>query len=160
MQPDSSVKVDSPVAPPRRSSGGRLLIVLFLLALAFGAGYVPQWLESRTLRAELVTADLELHLANAHRRLGVASQEAQRNNYANAAEAARQFFDESATLVRMNAFDGEPRTRVALLAYVAQRDQVMALLAAADPSSRETLASLFLTMDGVLARRAVEGGKE
>lgn len=142
-----------PPAPRRRSSASRFLLVVLLLAAAFGGGYVPQWLEARKLRAELETCDLQLRLADAHRRLGVASHEAQRNNYASAGEAARQFFDECATLARTETFAEEPRTRVALLSYAGQRDQVMALLSAADPAARESLANLYLTMDGVLARR-------
>jgi uncharacterized protein HemX len=145
-----------PAATPparRRGSGGRILLVLFLLAAAFAGGYVPQWLQLRNVRAELTTADLQLRLANAHRRLATASHEAQRNNYASAAQSAGQFFDECATLARTEEFTAEPRTRVALLGYVEQRDPVMAMLAAADPASREHLANLYLTMDGVLSRR-------
>jgi hypothetical protein len=97
--------------------------------------------------------DLQLRLANAHRLLGVASEEAQRSNYASSAQAAAQFFDQCATLARTDAFEKEPRTRVALLSYTAQRDQVMALLSAGDPAAREKLAGMFLAMDGVLARR-------
>ena len=156
-----STESSSPaVEPRRRGSAGRFLLVLFLLAAAFGGGYVPQWLEARKLRAEVGRSELQLQLANAHRRLGVASQEAQRSNYASASEAAAQFFDQCATLARTHEFTDDPRTRVALLGYAAQRDQVMALLAAADPAVRETLANLYLTMDGVLARRPLEGAAE
>lgn len=126
---------------------------MVLLAAAFLGGYVPQWIKARNLRTQVETMDLQLRLATAHGLLGVASQEAQRNNYASAAQAAAQFFDQCATLARTEAFDKEPRTRVALLSYTAQRDQVMALLSAADPAAREKLAGMFLAMDGVLARR-------
>jgi glutamate-1-semialdehyde aminotransferase len=124
-----------------------------LLAAAFLGGFVPQWIKVRNLRTQVETMDLQLRLATAHGLLGVASQEAQRNNYASAAQAAAQFFDQCATLARTEAFEKEPRTRVALLSYTAQRDQVMALLSAADPAAREKLAGMFLAMDGVLARR-------
>lgn len=139
--------------PPRRSAGKRFLLIVFLLALAFLGGYVPQWLEIRNLRTQIEQTDLQLRLANAHRALGVASHEAQRNNYANAAQAAATFFDTCGTLARTDAFENEQRTRVALLSYTAQRDEVMALLSAGDPVVRERLASLYLTMDGVLQRR-------
>jgi len=126
---------------------------VFLLAAAFLGGFVPQWIKVRNLRTEVQTMDLQLRLANAHRLLGVASEEAQRSNYASSAQAAAQFFDQCATLARTETFEKEPRTRVALLSYTAQRDQVMALLSAADPAVREKLMGMFLTMDGVLARR-------
>lgn len=142
-----------PTPPPRGNAGRRFLLVLFLLAAAFLGGFIPQWLEVRSLRAQLERTDLRLRLADAHRALGVASQEAQRSNYASAAEAASRFFDVTATLARTDAFEEEQRTRVALLSYTAQRDEIMALLSAGDPAARERLAGLFLTMDGVLQRR-------
>jgi len=124
-----------------------------LLALAFGGGFVPQWLEARRLRATLETTSRDLRLATLHRELGLASHEAQRNNYASASEAATRFFDDCAKLASTESFLEEERTRVALSGYVAQRDEVMALLAAGDPTSRDRLAALYLTMDGVLGRR-------
>lgn len=114
---------------------------------------MPQWWQARNLRATLKTTELQLQLATAHRRLGIASHEAQRNNFASAAEAAAQFFDQCATLARTNAFEDEPRTQVALTSYAQQRDEVMAQLASADPAVRERLAGLYLTMQGVLDRR-------
>ncbi len=147
MQPAST----SPA--PRRGSAGRSLLVLFLLAAAFAGGFVPQWLQTRALREELKTTGLQFRLSTAHRRLGVASHEAQRNNYASAAEAARQFFGECAAIAQTEAFTDEPRTLVALQRYAEQRDPVMAMLAAADPAVKEQLGTLYLTMDGVLSRR-------
>lgn len=142
--------------PPRGNAGRRFLLVVFLLAAAFLGGFVPQWLEARSAKAALTTAELQLRLADAHRALGVASHEAQRSNYASAAQAAAQFFDQCGTLARTDHFAQEPRTRVALLSYTAQRDEVMALLSAGDPAARERLASLFLTMNGVLQRRLAD----
>jgi len=110
-------------------------------------------MEVRTLRTTLATAETELKLANLHRLLGVASHEAQRNNYGSAGEAAGRFFSECAELATAEQFSEEPRTRVALQAYASQRDQVMALIGAGDPSVREQLLGMYLTMDGVLARR-------
>ena len=135
------------------------LLVIVLLAIAFGAGYVPPWMEARTLRAELQQTKLDLRLANLHRRLGVASHEAQRNNFASAGEQARIFFNECAALAQAESFADDPRTRVALESYAAQRDEIMALLAAADPAVRERLAGLYLTFDGVLERRGTTSAR-
>lgn len=138
-------------SPPRRRS--RFLLIVFLLAVAFGAGYVPQWLELRRLRESYKTASLDLRLATLHRELGVASHEAQRNNFASASEAASRFFTGCAELTNRETFADEERTRVALTSYVSQRDEVMPLLAAGDPAARERLAGLYLAMNGVLMRR-------
>lgn len=152
MQPAPPV----PKAPPRGNAGRRFLLVLFLVVAAFVGGFVPQWLAARSAKAALTTTDLRLRLADAHRLLGVASHEAQRNNYASAAQAAAQFFDQCGALAGSENFAREPRTRVALASYTAQRDEVMALLSAGDPAARERLASMFLTMNGVLDRRSRE----
>ena len=151
--PPQGPKPTSISTPPRGNAARRFLIVVLLIVAAFLGGFIPQWLEARNLRAELERTALELRLANAHRALGVASQEAFRNNYASAGQAAAKFFDDAATLARLDAFEKEPRTRVALVSYSGQRDEIMALLSAGDPAARERLAGIFLTMDGVLARR-------
>jgi uncharacterized protein HemX len=147
MQPAAA----SPVAR-RRSSRG-FFLTLLLIAAAFGIGYVPQWMKVRELRAQMETASRDLRLATLHRELAQASHEAQRNNFANATEAASRFFDECTKIASTEKFEDEPRTRVALSGYAQQRDEVMALLAAGDPAARERLAGLFFAMDGVLSRR-------
>src|ERR1051325_8420953 len=48
---------------------------------------------------------------------------------------------------------GRSASRNAIASYVAQRDEIMNQLATADPQVRERLASMYLVMDGVLARR-------
>lgn len=143
----------SPLEPRRRSRARTFFLTLFLLAVAFGAGYVPQWLELRRLRETLKTTTMDLRLATLHRELGVASHEAQRNNFASAAEVAGRFFSGCAELANSEPFTGDERTHVALTGYASQRDEVMALLAASDPAARERLAGLYLTMNGVLDRR-------
>ena len=138
--------------PARRPSRARtFLLVLVLVAIAFGAGYVPQWLELRRLRAEEQRVTLDLRLANLQRRLGLASLEAHRNNFGTAAEHARRFFDECVATVPL--VSAEPRTSSALGSYASQRDEIMALLGAADPAARARLSGLYLAMEGVLERR-------
>lgn len=148
MQPSAQ---PLPVRPSKR--GRTFLIVVFLLAAAFLGGFVPKWMEVRTLRTTLAATETQLELANLHRLLGVASHEALRNNYGSAGEAAGRFFSECGELAKSDAFSEEPRTRVALESYAAQRDHIMALIAASDPAVRERLLSMYLTMNGVLARR-------
>jgi len=125
----------------------------FLIGAAFVAGYMPQKQRADTLEETLEATKLDLALANAHRDLGVAALESQRNNYANAAMAATRFFDACARLASHPALASQPRTRIALGAYAAQRDQISVQLGTADPSVAQRLSSLYFTMDGVLARR-------
>jgi hypothetical protein len=143
-----------PTPPPaRRGSGKRVLLVLLLLIAAFLGGYVPATWRARNAETALHNTEFELRLANLHRRLGVAAGEALRNNYANAGSAARQFFDGCGAIVQSDAFANQPRTRIAFSSYAAQRDEIMSQLASADPQVKDRLASMYLTMDGVLARR-------
>lgn len=128
-----------------------VLIVLFVLVVA--AVWGVKEMETRRLERTLAARDLDLRLANLHRLLGVASHEAQRNNYANAADAARQFFDGCRSTIHEYDFHDMPRTRLALSSYGSQGDVILGKLANGEPDVKERLAELYLTMDGVLARR-------
>lgn len=132
-----------------RKTLGIALLILF----AFALGYAPQEFSKRKLAAQLSETELDLRLANLQRQLGLASHEAQRNNFASAAEAARAFFDGCRTLANEGDFEDRPRTKLALTAYASQSDLVLGQLANADPQSRAKLAELYLTMQNVLARR-------
>jgi hypothetical protein len=154
MQPAVTPPPPKPAVPvKRRLSFRTLLWIAFLLLFAFGLGYVPKELERRRAVETLQTNELDLRLANLHRLLGVASHEAQRNNFANAADAARAFFDGCRTVLNEYPLEDQPRTRNALQAYAATSDTVLGQLANADPTVKEQLASLYLTMNGVLERR-------
>lgn len=123
------------------------------MVLAFVAGYVPKELDLRRTRAQLDTTALDLRLSDLHRRLGVASHEAQRNNFGVAMNEARAFFDGCRKLTHEADFSAQPRTKLALAAYGSQGDLILGQLANADPAAKEQLASLYLTMNGVIARR-------
>lgn len=152
MQPASA---PPPLAPPRssRMSPKSVLIVLALLIASFLAGYVPQRLRADRQETTLRATKLDLELANTHRDLGIAALEAQRSNYANAALAARRFFDGCARLAEDPGLADQPRTRGALGSYAASRDEISVQLATGDPQVAQRLASLYFTMDGVLARK-------
>lgn len=150
--------VTPPPPPVTSTARGRFsprvfLLVILLLGAAFLGGYVPETLRARRLEAALMKAELNTHLYELHRRAGVAAAEAQRNNYANATAAAREFFEGCANLSNTEVFAGQPRTRIALAGYAAQRDEIMTMLANADPAVKDRLTGIFLAMDGVLARR-------
>lgn len=153
MLPDTK---PAPPPPPAPAKGSRLrltLAVLVLLGAAFAAGYVPQMLDARRLEESLKKATLDLRLSDLHRTLGVASHEAQRNNYANAATASREFFQGCRELSQNEPFADRPRTRIAIAAYAASEKEIAPMLANADPQAKERLSSMYLSMDGVINRR-------
>jgi hypothetical protein len=147
----NSSAVPPPAPRPRRFR--TFVITLFLLGAAFAGGYVPQRIEARRANETLEKLRMDHELSELHRRLGVASHEAMRNNYASAAEAARVFFEGCNEFVQKYPLENEPRTRNTLTTFTASRDAVMAQLAAGDPAVRDQLARMFLGMDGVVARR-------
>jgi hypothetical protein len=153
MQPDASSSTPPAVPERKRRSAKFFFVMLLLLIAAFLGGFIPETMRARQLEATLHATQLNLRLADLHRRLGVAAEEAQRNNYASAAASAREFFNGCAALLQAEAFADQPRTRNAIIAYASYRNEVEAQLAIADPQVKERLAGLYLTMDGVLARR-------
>ena len=126
---------------------------MLLLLFAFGIGYIPKELERRRIAETMRTTELDLRLANLHRQIGVASHEAQRNNFANAAAAARVFFEGCRSVVNQYPLEDRPRTRIALQSYASTSDVILGQLANADPSVKEQLSALYLTMNGVLERK-------
>lgn len=126
--------------------------VLLLLLIAFAAGYAPLKLELNRTRETLEKTQLDLKLADAHRELGMASHEAQQNNFAVAAEHASRFFA-ACREVESSIPATQPRTRTAISSYAGARDRLMGDLALADPTTKERLAGLYLAMNGVLERR-------
>lgn len=149
--------MQSPASPPpaasRRLSPKLVLTAVILLILAFAAGHVPQRLRANRLDETLRATNVDLELANLHRDLGIAALEAQRQNFANAATAAAAFFDGCSRLAGDERLASEPRTRGALSAYAASRDEIAVQLGTSDPQVTQRLASLYFTMEGVLARR-------
>jgi hypothetical protein len=130
-----------------------ILWIVLLVAFAYGLGYGPKELERRKLAAKMEQTELDLRLANLHRQLGIASFEAQRNNFAVSGTAARAFFDGCRGVVNQYKLEDQPRTRLALQSYASYSDTILGQLANADPAVKERLASLFLTMNGVLERK-------
>lgn len=114
---------------------------------------MPKHFEQRRVNAALQTAELDLRLSDLHRRLGVASHEAQRDNFPAAGIAAMEFFEGARAVVETHPFTNEPRTRTALAAYAGYGDEILRQIAMNDPAVKERLASLYLAMDGVLQRR-------
>lgn len=128
------------------------IIGILLLAAVFAAGYVPLKLELNRTQEKLQSMELDLKLANLHRELGAASHEAQRNNFAVAADHAAKFFS-GCREIEASIPETQPRTKIAISSYAGSRDLIMGDLAMADPATKERLAGLYLAMQGVLERR-------
>jgi hypothetical protein len=128
------------------------MIVTVLLLGAFGGGYIPQRLALHDAQKSLDELRRVHALTELHRRLGVASHEAMRSNYASAAEATKIFFNGCDDFLQQYPLAEQPRTRNTLTTWMASRDSLVSRVAAGDPSTREQLAGMYLAMEGVLQR--------
>lgn len=140
-------------APPKSSRLKTALVAALLMVAAFLLGYIPKSIEASRAAEALRTQERELRLATLHRTLGVASHEAMRNNYPAAADAAHTFFDGCREAVDELDFNARPRTRLALDAYAKSAPEVLTQLNLGNPAMKERLASLYLTMHGVIERK-------
>ena len=138
--------------PDKRERAKLALIVVALMIAAFLAGFVPKHLEARRDAAALKESRRALRLATLHRQLGVASHQAQRNEYRAAAESAHKFFDGCKAAAAELELADRPRTRLALESYAASAPDILTQLNLGNPAMKEQLSSLYLTMDGVIER--------
>ena len=137
--------MDHPTHPPLKVAHlqrfGRYAAVVLMAVLA---GFLPTWLTARTRANERDTALQALRLARVENTLASAAIQARRGDYEAARVAASAFYtDLGADLDRMPPlFTASERDRVQLL--LAERDQIITLLARADPAVAERLADAYL----------------
>jgi hypothetical protein len=111
-----------------------VLIAVFLL------GYLPATMNSQ--RAQVQRSDLEykLRLAELRSQLGMSSYEANRNNFANAAQFSSEFFDGLRNIV--DAIRDET-LKQKLQAVLSRRDEITTNLAEANPVVKEKLSQMY-----------------
>ncbi|MDQ3555552.1 MAG: hypothetical protein M3409_02070, partial [Gemmatimonadota bacterium] len=95
---------------------------------------------ARTLDVELATARHELAMARLQGRLGAALAESLRSNYERSRQLMTDFFREAQG--RLPAVE-DPHQRQELQAMLAQRDELITLLARAEPESTQRLMLLY-----------------
>lgn len=125
---------------------GTVLLGVFLL------GFVPMWLIARERANERDVAQAGLRLSQMQNRLASASIDARRGEYEPARIAASDFF----TALRAEIDRGQDgalsqQHREALQPFLAQRDELITLLARNDPAAAARLADLY-----IVYRKAVD----
>lgn len=137
--------MDHPSQPPLKVAHlqrfGRYAAVVLLAALA---GFLPTWLTARTRANERDAALQALRLAQIENTLASAAIHARRGDYEAARVAASAFYtDLRAELDRTpSVFTASERDRVQPL--LGERDQMITLLARADPAVAERLADAYV----------------
>jgi hypothetical protein len=140
---------------------GRIIGTLLSALVIFLLGFIPPTLRARSAAQELTRmsaqsaekdavlarARLDTQVARLRGTLGKAFYEANRNNFASAAEQAAAFFDGVRDAGTSSAMQpGSERQRL-LQQMLARREEIAADLARADPGAKEKLAAMFLQFE-------------
>lgn len=141
----ASVKVRSESA----GLSPRVRRISFQAAVLLGAfmlGLVPVWLKARQYAGGLAEAEKQLRLSRMQNDLASALINARKGDYEPARQDASQFF--AALREESDREDAPIRTRLrreVIKPLLAQRDEVITLLARADPASADKLFDLYST---------------
>lgn len=147
-QPSQISNQPSTETPPSQKRKRRLIswvpVVVLLTALA--VGFVPMWLKSSRLTTELHRTQEELRRTQLQVTLTYAALDARRGEYESARQGTASFFTQlTAELDRGvgSALPANARTESQPL--LAQRDDLITLLARGDPASAERMANAVVS---------------
>ena len=111
-----------------------------LLIAVFSLGYIPSCVSARSAQERNTQLERRLKLVDLHNVLGMTSYEANRNNFANAAELSTGFFNGLKEMIDTTADAG---LKQKLQPISARRDEITTNLAQADPAVKEKLAQMY-----------------
>jgi hypothetical protein len=128
----------------RRPWVRRVLGYTIVLLVVFLLGFIPAWLRSRESSRNLAGAEQQLALARMENTLASATIDAWRGEYESARQSAGDFF----TMVRTEIDRGEDSAlssaqREGVRPLLAQRDEIVTLLARGDPAAVDWLSDLY-----------------
>ena len=118
---------------------------------AFLIGFVPMWLSARMRANERDAAQQALRLTEIENTLAAAAIEARRGDYEPAREAASTFYTNLRSELDRTPSAFSESQRETMQSLLAQRDQMITLLARADPAVSERLVNSY-----VLYRKAAK----
>lgn len=142
----------------------QIAIIAGIALAAFLLGFVPQWMRANRMRdlykaGELLAqgrenrAEYALRMAHVEGLIGAALTESMRSNY----ERARQLMTEVYSTLQAAQPESELRgfARTEVEAMLAQRDEIITLLARAAPESTQRLALLYTRYHNAFHPRTV-----
>lgn len=148
--------------PVKSARVQRFAVYASVVFAAFLLGFVPMWLAARTRANERDAAQQALRLAQIENVLATATIQARRGDYEPARTAASTFYTNlRAELDRADSGFAVP-ARDALQRVLAERDQMITLLARSDPAVAERLANTYISYRqtaGTLSPQAPQGGE-
>lgn len=130
----------------KKESSFLKLIALWsgLLLFMFTLGFVPPWLSGRETLRQRDAAQSNLRLSQLQNRLATAALNARRGEYEPARVAASDFFTDLRAEVDRQESGFNRRQREAVKPILAERDEVITLLARSDAAAVERLTDLYL----------------
>lgn len=129
----------------KRTLNRRLLVPVIAVLVAFGLGFVPMWLKAMENAKQRDTAERQMRLLRLEALIAGAAVDARRGEYETARQGASQFFTlllQELNLEKASALTVEQKE--GLKELLAQRDDLITLLARSDPASAERLANGYL----------------
>lgn len=148
--------------PVKSAQVQRFAVYATVVFAAFLLGFLPMWLAARTRGNERDSAQQALRLTQIENALAAATIQARRGDYEPARTAASTFYTNlRAELDRADSGFAVP-SRDALQAVLAERDQMITLLARSDPAVAERLANTYISYRqtaGTLPPQAPRGGE-
>lgn len=115
-----------------------VVVVIFLL------GLIPMWLKARDYASERDAAQHELRLSQLENSLSAAVIDSRRADYEPARQTASDFFTALRAQVDNKGSDLTDVQRDRLKTLLAQRDDIITLLARSDPASADRLSDLYV----------------
>jgi hypothetical protein len=123
----------------------RIGIYALILLVVFLLGLVPMWLSSRNCTKELDQAKRDLRLSKMENDLSAAVINARRGEYELARQASSRLFTSLGQQCDSSAADLTRPQCESLRPALAQRDELITLLARSDPASADRLTDLYVS---------------
>ena len=130
--------------PSKNRQVHRVAIYATVVFGAFVLGFVPMWLTASTRAGERDAAQQALRIAQIENSLAAAAIQARRGEYEPSRDAASSFYTSlQAELGRADS-GVAARSRDSLQAVLAERDQIITLLARGDAAAADRLANTYM----------------
>jgi hypothetical protein len=123
----------------------RIGIYAVILVVAFLLGLVPMWLKSRNCTNELDQTKRDLRLSKMENDLSASVINARRGEYELARQASSRLFSSLGAQCGSSAADLTSTQCETLRPALAQRDELITLLARSDPASADRLTNLYVS---------------
>lgn len=136
---------DSAASPLKVARLKRLGVYATVVFAAFLFGFVPMWLVARARANERDDVQQALRLTELENGLGAAAIQSRRGDYEPARQAASTFFTNLGAELDRSPSGFSESQREMMQSLLAQRDQLITLLARGDPAAADRLANVYVS---------------